>query len=166
MRGVSAFRVIFVCMGNICRSPMAEMVLRKQLRETGMQDTVLVDSAGTGDWHVGDPADRRARNALELRGYPYDHQARQFDPAWFFERDLIIALDRENLHDLKRLAPTPSHASAIRLLREFDASAEAVDVPDPYYGAAAGFDEVLDQIEHSCAGVVDYVGNQLQSRTG
>jgi protein-tyrosine phosphatase len=160
---VSDYRVIFVCMGNICRSPMAELVFRQQLAQAGLADLVLVDSAGTGDWHVGDPADRRARAALERRGYPTDHAAKQFEPAWFAERELVIALDRDNLRELKRLAPTREDAESVRLLREFDAAAESVDVPDPYYGDAAGFDDVLDQIELSCAGLLQHLALELDA---
>lgn len=149
--------MIFVCMGNICRSPMAEAVLRSQLTEAHMSGTVIVDSAGTGDWHVGDPADRRARAALAERGYPLDHRARQFEPAWFDERDLVVALDRDNVSQLKRMATRREDAADVRLLREFDPSAEGVDVPDPYYGGADGFVEVLDQIELACAGLVQHL---------
>jgi protein-tyrosine phosphatase len=161
MRGVSTYRVIFVCMGNICRSPMAEMVLRHQLAMRGLADQVTVDSAGTGGWHIGDPADRRARAALERRGYASSHSARQFDPQWFADRDLVVALDHENLRDLKRLAPTRDQASAVRRLREFDPDAEAVDVDDPYYGDAAGFEDALDQIESACDGLVDHLAETL-----
>jgi len=161
MPAVSAYRVIFVCMGNICRSPMAELVFRHQLAREQMADLVIVDSAGTGDWHAGDPADRRARSALERRGYPSGHQAKQFRSDWFTQRDLVVALDRDNVRDLRRLAPTKSAADAIRLLREFDSAAEAVDVPDPYYGDAAGFDEVLTQIETSCAGLLQHLRNEV-----
>ncbi len=163
MRRVSTYRVIFVCMGNICRSPMAEVVLRHQLTGRGLANLVTVDSAGTGGWHVGDPADRRARAALERRGYTSAHSARQFDPVWFADHDLVLALDDENLRDLKRLAPTRDQAAAVRRLREFDPDAEAVDVPDPYYGGAAGFDEVLDQIEAACAGLVDHLADTLNA---
>ena len=163
MRRVSTYRVIFVCMGNICRSPMAEVVLRHQLAGRGLADLVTVDSAGTGGWHIGDPADRRARAALEKRGYASAHSARQFDPLWFADRDLVLALDHENLRDLKRLAPTRDQASAVRRLREFDPDAEAVDVADPYYGDAQGFEEVLDQIESACAGLVDHLAHTLDA---
>jgi len=141
---------------------MAELVFRQQLAQSGLADTVVVDSAGTGDWHVGDPADRRARAALERRGYPTDHTAKQFQPAWFAERDLVVALDRDNLQQLKKVAPTRADGAAIRLLREFDVAAEAVDVPDPYYGDAAGFDDVLDLIELSCAGLVEHLQTELR----
>lgn len=162
---VVPYRVIFVCMGNICRSPMAELVLRDQLRQSGLHDTVVVDSAGTGGWHVGDPADRRARAALERRGYPTAHQARQFEPEWFEARDLVVALDRDNVRDLRRVAPSRRHADDIRLLKEFDPDAESVDVPDPYYGDAAGFDVVLLEIEQACAALTVHLSDELGSTT-
>ena len=144
--------VIFVCMGNICRSPMAEVVLRHELEQAGL-DHVTVHSAGTGNWHVGDPLDRRAKAALARSGYPTDHVARQFEPEWFDQYHLVVALDRDNQRDLRRLAPTRLHADNVRLLLEFDPDAEELDVPDPYYGAASEFDDVLAQIEQACRGL-------------
>ncbi len=162
---VVSYRVIFVCMGNICRSPMAELVFREQIRSAGLAEVVTVDSAGTGGWHAGDPADRRARAALARRGYPTDHVARQFEATWFDERDLVVALDRENVQSLRRLAPSREQAAAIRLLKEFDPLAESVDVPDPYYGDSSGFDDVLTEIEQACDGLLDYVA-EFQQRSG
>jgi protein-tyrosine phosphatase len=155
--------VIFVCMGNICRSPMAEAVLRYELGQAGLDD-VTVSSAGTGNWHVGDPIDRRAKAALDRRGYFIDHTARQFDPAWFDEYHLVVALDRDNERDLRRLAPTRPHADNIRLLLAFDPEAEDLDVPDPYYGAAADFDQVLGQIERACRGMLHELGDTASRR--
>jgi len=146
-------RVIFVCMGNICRSPMAEAVLRHELEQAGL-DHVSVHSAGTGSWHVGDPIDRRAGAALDRSGYATDHVARQFEPSWFDEYHLVVALDRDNQRDLRRMAPTRLHADNIKLLLEFDPDAEELDVPDPYYGASSDFDDVLRQIEQACRSMV------------
>jgi protein-tyrosine phosphatase len=149
------YRICLVCMGNICRSPMAEAVLRALLDRAGLADAVVVDSAGLGDWHVGDDADHRARTALRLRGYPLSHAARQFDRAWFAERDLVLALDRNNLHSLRRLAPDAASADRIGLLRSYDPEAgDDLDVPDPYYGGAEGFEHALDLVERACAGLV------------
>lgn len=153
---VSNLTVIFVCMGNICRSPMAASVTRSELERVGLTH-VRVSSAGTGGWHVGDPADRRARAALTRRGYADDHAAQQFEPAWFNEYDLVVAMDRDNQRDLRRLAPTRAHADTVRLIREFDPDAESVDVPDPYYGASTDFDLVLDQLEPACRGLVTHL---------
>jgi protein-tyrosine phosphatase len=152
----SPFRVCLVCLGNICRSPMAEAVLRANLRSAGLNGAVVVDSAGTGDWHVGHGADARARTALLARGYPAEHTARQFSARWFAERDLVLAMDTANLRELRSLAPDPEAAERVRLLRSYDPNASGdLDVPDPYYGGADGFDLVLDQLERACAGLVD-----------
>ena len=153
---VSSTSVIFVCMGNICRSPMAASVLRLELERAGLTH-VQVSSAGTGGWHVGDPADRRAQAALARRGYPTEHRAQQFKPGWFDEYDLVVAMDRDNLKDLRRLAPSRSRADDLRLMLEFDPEAESVDVPDPYYGSAGDFDQVLDLLEPACRGLVAHL---------
>lgn len=153
---VSRVKVIFVCMGNICRSPMAASVLRAELAKAGLTH-VQVSSAGTGGWHVGDPADRRARAALARRGYLTDHEAQQFRPGWFDEYDLVVAMDRDNLRDLRRLAAHRSRAETLRLMLEFDPQAESADVPDPYYGSAGDFDDVLDLIEPACRGLVEHL---------
>jgi protein-tyrosine phosphatase len=152
------YRICLVCLGNICRSPMAEAVLRAKLVAAGLGDDVSVDSAGLGGWHVGGDADRRALAALTRRGYPLTHAARQFDAAWFAERDLILALDRSNLSALRRLAPDAAAAGRIRLLRSYDRAAgddrDDLDVPDPFYGGPDGFEHVLDLVERACAGLV------------
>ena len=106
---------------------------------------------------MGDPADRRARAALSRRGYAADHAAQQFQAGWFEDYDLVVAMDRDNLRDLRRLAPSREHAETVRLMRDFDPDAESVDVPDPYYGASADFDLVLDQLEPACRGLVAHL---------
>lgn len=141
---------------------MAELVFRQQLATAGLAGVVATESAGIGDWHVDDPADRRARAALERRGYPTDHRARQFEATFFGDSDLVIALDRENRKDLRRLAPTREDADGVRLLLDFDQNAETEDVPDPYFGDAAGFDNVLDMIEQACGGLVTHLSDELE----
>jgi protein-tyrosine phosphatase len=151
-------RLLFVCMGNICRSPTAEAVMRHVLAEAGLDGRVLVDSAGTGDWHVGDPADPRSRAAARLRGIELDGVARQVQPADLDEFDLILAADAGNRRELLRLAgDDPQRGAKVRLLREFDPVAVAagdLEVPDPYYGGADGFDHVLDLVEAACRGLL------------
>ncbi len=155
-------RVCVVCAGNICRSPMAEAVLRAKLEAAGLSPWVVVDSAGTGDWHVGHPAHARSTAALHRRGYHLDHRARQFVPSWFGERDLVLALDADNLHDLTRLAPRDLPEGRLRMLR-LDGSAEDGDdggVPDPYGLDDDAYDHALDLIEAACdALVVDLVAD-------
>jgi len=138
-------RVCFVCMGNICRSPMAEVVFRALVAEAGLSDAVSTASAGTGGWHAGDGADRRAVSALRARGYDGSaHRARQFTRGDFAAYDLVVALDRDNERHLRSLAGSPEDAAKIRLLLADD------DVPDPYYGGADGFEHVLDLVENAC----------------
>lgn len=161
-----SYRVCFVCSGNICRSPVAEAVLRHRLAAEGLDGLVDVDSAGTGGWHVGQDADPRALASLTRRGYALDHVARRFDPSWFAERDLVLALDRGHLRELLRMAPDEEAADKVRLLRSFDPSLDeapesALDVPDPYYGGREGFDLVLDQVEAAVEGLLDHLRTEL-----
>jgi protein-tyrosine phosphatase len=145
-------RLLFVCLGNICRSPTAEGVMRHLVREEGLEDRVEIDSAGTGGWHVGSPPDERATEAARRRGIVLEGAARRFDPADFERFDLILAMDRENLHDLRALAPDEEAAGKVRLLRGAD-----LDVPDPYYGGPDGFDVVLDQVEAACRDLLEEI---------
>jgi protein-tyrosine phosphatase len=138
-----ATRVLFVCLGNICRSPAAEAVFARLVSEAGWEERFTIDSAGTGRWHVGDPADARMRDAARRRGITITSIARQVVPADFEAFDLILAMDATNLATLRRLAPAAHHGK-IRLFRELDPDAAGTDVPDPYYGGSEGFDDVLD----------------------
>ena len=144
--------MVFVCSGNICRSPIAEKVFAAELERAGLAEGVRVTSAGTGGWHVGDPADERAAAVLRAAGYPSDHRARQVD-ADTLGADLIVALD-----DTHRRALSRAGAGRVRLLRSFDPTApEWAEVPDPYYGGDAGFDEVLAMIRAAAPGMLDWV---------
>jgi len=142
------YRVTFVCTGNICRSPMAEHVLRGRLGREGLGARVEVDSSGTDGWHVGDPADHRTVRVLRRYGYTSAHKARRFRPEWFDNYDLVLALDTGHLQQLRRLARGPQDLAKLRLLRSYDPAAGArLDVPDPYYGDEAGFEAVLELVE-------------------
>ncbi len=190
-RAREPYRVCFVCTGNICRSPMAEWVLRARIAEAGLSDAVAVDSAGTGDWHVGDGADPRTVRVLARHGYPSRHVARQFEPSELLRRDLVIALDHGPLRTLRRLAGSVSGArvaqagaagaatetgpapgglrvAELRLLREFDPSAgpDRLDVPDPYYGSLAGFEECLAMVQDAMPGLLSHIGLALETRAG
>ncbi|MDX1649199.1 MAG: low molecular weight protein-tyrosine-phosphatase [Myxococcota bacterium] len=154
-------RVCFVCLGNICRSPTAEAVFRGLVREAGLEDRIAVESAGTGHWHVGEPPDPRAREAARARGVALEGRARQFAAEDFGRFDQVVAMDRENLRALRRLAARASGdaAAAIALLRDFEPGARpgSRDVPDPYYGGEDGFDEVLDLCERACRGLLAHL---------
>ncbi|RFS81524.1 low molecular weight phosphotyrosine protein phosphatase [Actinomadura spongiicola] len=158
------YRVTFVCTGNICRSPMAEWVLRQHVEDENLD--VEVDSSGTGGWHVGDDADERTVAALRRAGYRSAHIARQFEPSWFHRYDLIIALDEGHRRALLSMAPDEASRGRVRLLREFDpdASPSNLDVPDPYYGDRADFDLVLEQVEASMPGVLEEIRTALKER--
>ena len=137
-------RVLMVCLGNICRSPTAEAMLRRKLHEAGLDDRVEVDSAGTADYHVDSPPDRRAVAHGERRGLRMQHlRGRQVERSDFDRFDHVLAMDEDNLADLQRLRPAGSRAK-VALLMSFAPGAGAREVPDPYYGGAAGFEHVLD----------------------
>ncbi|MER6048480.1 low molecular weight protein-tyrosine-phosphatase [Streptomyces sp. NPDC001793] len=163
------YRVCFVCTGNICRSPMAESVFRARIAEDGLDALVEIDSAGTGGWHEGDGADPRTVTVLRAGGYPTTHTARQFRASWFARRDLVVALDAGHLRELRRLAPTPEDAAKVRLLRAYNcgtgpaADPTGLDVPDPYYGGFAGFEECLEMIEAACDGLLEAVRAEVTS---
>lgn len=161
-------RVTTVCSGNICRSPMAEVVLRNALDDAGLGHAVVVDSAGIGAWHVGEPADHRARATLRAHGYDGEaHRARQISAHWFHrddEPDLVLAMDASHYDDLARLAP---HAE-VAMMRAFDPDLADVphpshdlDVPDPYYGVQDDYDQVLAMIEAATPGTVAHIRELL-----
>ncbi|MBX9360015.1 low molecular weight protein-tyrosine-phosphatase [Streptomyces massasporeus] len=161
------YRVCFVCTGNICRSPMAEIVFRARVAEAGLDELVEVDSAGTGGWHEGDGADPRTVAVLEDNGYTGDHTARQFRSSCFSRLDLVIALDSGHLGALRRLAPTEQDAEKVRLLRSYDPAAgdDDLDVPDPYYGGMDGFEECLEMVEAASTGLLAAVRKDVEAQT-
>jgi protein-tyrosine phosphatase len=155
-------RILFVCMGNICRSPTAEGVMRRLVEQAGLTDRVEIESAGTGGWHVGEPPDERATLAAGRRGITLAGAAQQVALADFDRFDLLIALDRANLRELLAIAPDEEAAEKVRLLREFDPAADgALDVPDPYYGGDRGFETVLDMVEAACRGLLDEIAERV-----
>ena len=163
------YRIGVVCLGNICRSPIGEVVLTAKLREAGLDDLVEVVSAGTGDWHVGNPMDRRAAAALTAHGYDASqHRAQQFQSGWFDDCDLVLAMDSSNHHDLNELARrSGADPERIRLFREFDprAADHDRDVPDPYYGADDGFTVVLAMVERTADRLVQALVEHLQAKS-
>jgi protein-tyrosine phosphatase len=155
--------ILFVCLGNICRSPTAEGVMRKLVTEAGMKGPptrIELDSAGTGGWHVGEPPDPRAVEAALRRGITLEGAARKVHVDDFERFDLILAMDRSNEHALLRLAPDEDARAKVHLLRELDpasAGLDDLDVPDPYYDSERGFEIVLDQVTAACAGLLERV---------
>jgi protein-tyrosine phosphatase len=141
-------RILFVCMGNICRSPTAEGVMRHLLGERGLDGEIELDSAGTGGWHAGSPPDARATETARARGITLQGAARQVTPSDFEDFDVLVAMDRDNLADLRAMAP-PGTEHKVRLLLD------GRDVPDPYYGGPRGFEEVLDLVEDGCERLLD-----------
>jgi protein-tyrosine phosphatase len=151
-------RILFVCLGNICRSPTAEGVMRALVRQAGLEDSIELDSAGTGGWHVDSPPDERATQTAHARGIVLEGAARKVAPRDFQDFDLILAMDSSNLHDLQEMAEGERERTKVRLLREFDpasAGAEDLDVPDPYYGGPGGFEDVLDIVQAACVGLLE-----------
>ena len=150
--------VCFVCLGNICRSPTAEGVMRHLVREAGLEKSILVDSAGTGSWHVGESPDRRASTAGRKRGIDVSGAARQFRRADFARFDYVLAMDVANYDDLVELAPNAEGREKIHLLRSFDPASPAnAAVPDPYYGGDEGFDEVVDLCLAACRPLLERI---------
>lgn len=153
-------RVLFVCLGNICRSPTAEGVFRAQVKKAGLDDRIEIDSAGTGAWHVGNPPDKRATAAAAARGYDLSPlRARQAVSEDFEQFDYVLAMDEDNLHNLKRLKQ--GGKASPELFLEAYGSLSAREVPDPYYGGDEGFELVLDLIEDAGRGLLRAIQKQL-----
>lgn len=155
-------RVLFVCLGNICRSPTAEAVFRQLVARADTRLAIEIDSAGIGDWHIGEPPDRRAQAAARRRGVDMSTiRARQFVHDDFALFDLILAMDRQNLAELRRRAPA-QYRERVRLFLEFAPELETHDVPDPYYGGEAGFEQVLDLTEHAARGLLAHLASLVR----
>ncbi len=155
------FRVTVVCLGNICRSPIGEAVIRDRVAAAGLDARVQVDSAGTGDWHLGHDADHRARQVLRDHGYALTHRARQIVPSWLESIDLLLAMDATNYANLQAMGAGSTGGPMLRMLRSFDPSlrdlpegAPGLEVPDPYYSDSDGFTQVLRMIEVASDGLV------------
>ena len=154
------YRIALVCISNICRSHTAHVVLEQRLADAGLDHRVVVRSAGTGDWHVGDPMDRRAAATLSAAGYdPTRHRAQQYDGSWLGRDDLVLAMDEDNLDDLG------GRSARVGLFRDFDPVHPGGEVPDPYYGGADGFAEVLTMVERTSDALVAEIATLLHHGT-
>jgi protein-tyrosine phosphatase len=150
--------VALVCLGNICRSPTAHVVLEERLAGAGLDERVVVRSAGTGDWHVGNPMDHRAATTLLMAGYdPSRHRAQQYDDSWTGTHDLVLAMDHDNLADLG------GRSERVGMFRDYDPVDAGSDVPDPYYGGADGFADVLTMVERTSDALVAELAALLSS---
>lgn len=154
-------KVLFVCLGNICRSPLAEGVFRHQVRSAGLADRFEIDSAGTSSYHIGDPPDARTASVARSRGIELTGAARQISADDLGRYDYVIAMDDENLANIRKLM-RGEVAAEVRLLREFDPAAHDGDraVPDPYYGGPRGFENVHDIVERSCAELLRHIRDE------
>lgn len=153
-------RLLFVCLGNICRSPTGEAIMRRLVLDAGLGETVEIDSAGTAPWHAGNPPDTRSTAAAASRGIVIEGASRQVTREDFARFDLLLCADGLNEADLLALAPDPAAAAKVRRLREFDSAAVAagaLDVPDPYQGGPEGFEHVLDLVQAACEGLLEHV---------
>jgi protein-tyrosine phosphatase len=154
--GMSKVKVLFVCLGNICRSPLAEGIFKKKVEEKGLADRFVIDSCGTSNYHIGEQPDRRTiKNAL-ANGVRLNHQGRQFTVQDFNDFDYIVAMDSSNVQNIEKLRPE-GNSKQILLVRSFDELSMNKNVPDPYYGGENGFQEVFDILDRSIEGLVNHV---------
>ncbi|MDR0765938.1 MAG: low molecular weight phosphotyrosine protein phosphatase [Odoribacteraceae bacterium] len=156
-------RILFVCLGNICRSPLAEAIMKRRLEERGLSGTILVDSAGTGGWHVGELPDERARRHGASRGYTVDSRARQFDPDTDFDAfDMVIGMDEQNVRDLYSMANSERDREKVHRATAFCRCHPGhAGVPDPYFGGSSGFELVVDMLEDVAEGILEHLAGKV-----
>ncbi|MFM7365346.1 MAG: low molecular weight protein-tyrosine-phosphatase [Cuspidothrix sp.] len=153
-----AYKLLFVCLGNICRSPSAENIMNHLIDQRGLTDTIVCDSAGTADYHIGAPPDRRMSTAAENKlGFKLRGQARQFQLSDFQEFDLILAMDKSNHDDILAVDPSGKYHSKVRLMCDFCSKYTLKEVPDPYYGGMEGFNQVIDLLMDACDGLLKHI---------
>lgn len=156
-------KILFVCLGNICRSPSAEAVMKAFVEQENLQDKIFIDSAGISGWHIGQSADARMQKHAANRNFYLTSRARQFDPNTDFEEfDYIIAMDYENMRDLRSMDSRNIYKDKLHMMTEFNTKIPADIVPDPYYGGADGFENVLDILEDACNGLLQKIKSNTQ----
>ena len=156
------YKILFVCLGNICRSPSAENIMNHLIETAGLNWQIICDSAGTSNYHVGSPPDRRMTTALINRGFAVKGHARQFEYSDFEEFDLILAMDKENYHNILSLDRKKIYGDKVKFMCDFTQNYSTKEVPDPYYGGQKGFENVIDLLVDSCEGLLIHVKNQLK----
>jgi len=156
---MESYRVLFICMGNICRSPSAEAIMKKLVKDAGLSGRIQVDSAGILGYHEGELPDSRMRTHGARRGYVLDSRSRPVKTRDFYDFDLIIGMDDSNIDSLNGKAPDLESRAKIRKMTEFSHDKTYDHVPDPYYGGASGFELVLDLLEDSCAGLLEFISS-------
>ena len=155
------YQLLFVCLGNICRSPSAENIMNHLIKREGMEHKIKCDSAGTASYHIGNPPDRRMNAAANKRGMTLLGSARQFAKSDFEEFDLILVMDRDNYADVCALDRAGKFSAKVRLMCDFCTQHTLREVPDPYYGGEAGFDQVIDLLMDACGGLLAHVKQEL-----
>ncbi len=151
------YKLLFVCLGNICRSPSAENIMKHLIEREELSDRIICDSAGTSSYHIGSSPDRRMTAAAQMRGIKLEGKARQFTKADFEEFDLILAMDRENYQNILYLDPNGKYRDKVRLMCDFCTRHHIKEVPDPYYGGPEGFNQVIDILLDACEGLLEYI---------
>lgn len=159
----SPFKIVFVCLGNICRSPTAEGIFQHLVNERGLQSYFYIDSAGTSAYHIGEPANSKSRQTAKERGIELKSRARRFESEDLGEFDMIVAMDHENLENIKALDKSGTFEEKIVMLREYDPSPDDGEVPDPYYGGMDGFQNVFDIVKRSCENLLDELQEKIKS---
>lgn len=154
-------RVLFICLGNICRSPLAEALFGQLLNERGLENQIQCDSAGTGDWHVGEPPDPRTLAVAQQYQVPIEHRGRQFVPADFAAYDYIIVMDASNRQNVLRQLPADTQSDHVFLMRQFDDEPNEQDVPDPYWSGERGFDDMYHLLRRCCVNLLAYIEERL-----
>jgi len=162
-----SYKLLFVCLGNICRSPSAENIMNHLIEQSGLSERIICDSAGTSSYHIGSPPDRRmSAAAVEKLGFKLRGQARQFQRSDFQEFDLILAMDRENYHNILQLDSTGEYEQKVHLMCDFCYQYSLKEVPDPYYGGPEGFNQVIDLLMDACGGLLEHITSEKPELRG